>query len=504
MFLSLDFKGLYYSSADNTPFYPAVASLFSAITGSVEGGARLCSLFFSSVVFLSIIGIGRKIATSYEIALALILLACGPYLVRFSFSVLTEPSYVGTIYAGFWLFWYTQDSPKLKYAFGLGLIFALGFLNRIEGILYLAAIPLFQLLHFFTSATRQYSGRQLSGWISTFVIVFCLVSAAQVWRVSDLMGSPSLNGRQTWSLVLNNNDTRSYRQKVFGLDYSPGQINLHYLREHPEARETLVSNIGFLPYVISYAKVVVHNLRDLLSNTLGTLIGPFGLIFFMFGLVALGVRDRYYEIFLIVGFVGLGLAAPLVHDVAERHIAIIGPLMILLNGIGIFFLAERIARFIDFKFLNREVMAILLLCTLLAISAVPLKRTLLQPLGVFSAYRASELEKPVALIKAAVNEELGRPANVVASKSYLPFYSESRAIPLPATDYAGLVRYMNLNEGDFLFLDRWRLTDHRFRKDFFEEKKTPDFQLLYTGKNRWGEIHRLYRFTPRVLTKGSG
>ena len=139
-FLALDFQTLIESSPDYTPFYPAFGALFSAIAGSVENGARLCSLFFSCIVFVSIIGIGRKIATPFEVTLGLILLAISPYLVRFSYSVLTEPSYIGTIYAGFWLFWCKLDNPRIRYGVALGVIFSLGFLNRIEGILYLSLI----------------------------------------------------------------------------------------------------------------------------------------------------------------------------------------------------------------------------------------------------------------------------------------------------------------------------------------------------------------------------
>jgi Dolichyl-phosphate-mannose-protein mannosyltransferase len=495
-FLALEFQTLIDSSPDYTPFYPAFGALFSAIAGSVENGARLCSLFFSCIVFVCVIGMGRKVATPLEITLGLILLAISPFLLRFSFSVLTEPPYVATIYAGFWLFWSKLKTPKWGYGIALGAIFALGFLNRMEGILYLAAMPLLQLIHYYVTGKKEYSGRQLSTWVFTFVVTFCLLSAPQVWRVTEQMGSFSLNGRQTWSLVLSSTDTRSYEQKVYGLDHSPGQINLHYLKEHPESRELLVSDVGLTQYVLSYAKLVLQNLKDLHNWALKTLIGPYGLLFFLLGLIALGARQYYFEVFLIGSFLGIGLAAPLLHNVDVRHIAIIGPLMILLQGVGIVFLAERVVRFFEVRFITREVVAAVILLTLLILNAKPLYKVLRVPGGSYSTYNASDLAEPTALIARVSSEQLRRPANLISRKGYLPFYSESNGVPLPYTDYAGLVEYARLNSADFLFLDQGRVRKHPYYEEFFRREVTPDFKLLYKGKNRWGRELRLYRFIP--------
>lgn len=495
-FLALDFHTLFYSSPDYTPFYPAFGAMFGAIAGSVENGARLCSLFFSCIAFVSIIGIGRKIATPFEVTVGLMLLAVNPYLVRFSYSVLTEPSYIGTIYAGFWLFWCKLENPRIRYAVALGVIFALGFLNRMEGILYLAAIPLLQVVHYVVTGNKSYNAKQLSTWIFTFVITFCVLSGPQVWRVTDQMGSFSLNGRQTWSLVLSSTDTRSYEEKIYGLDHSPGQINLHYLKEHPESREVLVSDVGFTEYVLSYAKLVIQNLKDLNNWALKTLLGPYALIFFLLGIVALLAREKYFEVFLAGSFVGIGLAAPLLHNVDVRHIAIIGPLMLLLQGLGIMWLAEKMARFMEARLITKHVVALFLLGVFMSFAAKPLYRVVTVPYGAPSVYSAAELAEPVSLITQVSTDELGRPANLISRKGYLPFYSESNGIPLPYTDYSGLVEYSRLNNADFLFLDEGRVTRHPYFEEFFRKEAAPDFTLLYKGKNRRGQELRLYRFTP--------
>jgi len=84
------------------------------------------------------------------------------------------------------------SAPTVASGALLGLIFGLSFLDRTEGILYLAFIPFVQVVHYWFTRDRSYSSRQLIRWGATFIAVFVLLAAPQVWRVSRRIRSTQL------------------------------------------------------------------------------------------------------------------------------------------------------------------------------------------------------------------------------------------------------------------------------------------------------------------------
>ena len=110
------------------------------------------------------------------------------------------------------------SAPTVASGALLGLIFGLSFLDRTEGILYLAFIPFVQVVHYWFTRDRSYSSRQLVRWGATFIAVFVLLAAPQVWRVSRRMGGFAINGRQAWALFLGRDLTGVARdRKLWGL-----------------------------------------------------------------------------------------------------------------------------------------------------------------------------------------------------------------------------------------------------------------------------------------------
>ena len=105
LFLAFNLQDIIDLDPDSSLFYAFWGTLFSLPGWSVECGARLCSLFFSAVLFVAILGIGRQMAEPLEIALGLLVMSFSTVLIPFSFSGLTETSYVATVYVGFWLVW---------------------------------------------------------------------------------------------------------------------------------------------------------------------------------------------------------------------------------------------------------------------------------------------------------------------------------------------------------------------------------------------------------------
>ena len=150
------------------------------------------------------------------------------------------------------------------------------------------------------------------------------------------MGTPAINGRQAWVLIWNEEDGKSAAQKIHGLDYSPKTINLRYIQSHPE----LISQLGSTINVKKQAEVVSSMAWSLGANLLKTVLGPLVFLLFLLGLLALMKRKRYYEILVILGFIGVSVLGPLNHDVSPIYISPIAPLMMLLAGMGIVYLSE--------------------------------------------------------------------------------------------------------------------------------------------------------------------
>jgi len=490
-FLSFDLQNIINLDADSTPFYPFFGALFSLPGWSVETGARLTSLFFSSVLYLSVVGIGKRIGRPLEVSLGLLILTFSPVLIPLSFSVLTEPSYIAMIYLGFWFFWTQYENPRFWKAGLLGVIFGLSFLNRVEGLLYLVIIPLLQGAYFLFGKRKYYSFKRITGWIIIFIMCFSFIAIPQIWRVSHKMGYLAINGRQVWMQIINNPDGKSNREKKLGLDFSPSQINIVYAKNHPEVLEQSAATIS----PVHVLKTYLGHFNDLYQRKLGTLIGPLGLIFFAFGLLELYKRGRRFEAFLILAFIGSNLAAPLTTVVRIRYIAIIAPLIMLMEGFGIVYLSQRLLKFHNDGSWRKLILPFMLFFILIGASAIPLLKTF-RPPHFNKEYSPIELKEPVAIVKKIAENDLLRTPIIVSGKSYLSYFTDGRGLRAPYDDYEALVKYSNLNNVDFLYLKHNRFIKHKypFFKAFLQDIPPPDFVLLYSGVDEYGGKIELYRF----------
>jgi len=488
VFLTFDLRQIAALEPDTTPFYPLSVAIFSLPGWPVDTAARLCSFTFSLLLFFTVAKLGARIAGPWATAAGLLLLSLNPILVRLSPAILTEPSYVATVYLGLWLFWSQYDRPTVGKAAGLGLVFGLAFLNRIEAVLFLPAIPVFQAVHYLGARERGYGGRRLAGWVLAFVICFAMVAAPQVWWVSRQMGRLAINGRQVWSEVMVQTDQR-YEGQIYGLDYSPSVINLTYLQAHPEAMPKKASRQAPLP--LRYGRLLVENGKDLAGDKLRMLIGYFACILFVFGLGVLTLRGQRAEVLLVLGFLAVTLAGPLLHNVVVRHIVVIAPLMLLIGGIGVVELARRLASWTGGRTLAARWAAALLL--LAAGLWAPALRRALHRETCNREYCVETMDQMSPIVRSA--REQGRPPRVAARKQYLAYFAGGAAVPLPYADYDRLVRFLKANRADYLFLERWQIQGYPFVAAF-GERSAADFTLLDRHTDPQGRTSELYRLEP--------
>jgi hypothetical protein len=497
VFLTGDFQRIFHLSPDTAPLYPLGGALFSLPGWSVETGARLCSLVSSLVLAISLILIGQRFLSPTVIGLGLLALAFNPSMIPLSFSVLTEPIFIAVAYVGLWLFWRQYQHPTKSQGVLLGVVFGLSFLARTEGIIFLAVVPFWQAAHFWffqraelAEPKASYDFKRLLVWTLCFVMGFIAISTPQVWRVSSLMGRFAINGRQAWELILNNPDGKSVDEKIYGLEYSPSQINLEYIQSHPETLAEFESSIS----LSQFAKTMVRNFTELYQKQFGILLGPLGLILFGVGMLGLINQKRSYEVFLVLAFICSTLVAPLVHDVEMRHIAIIGPIMMLIEGCGLFCLPALLlspAREGKRGTLLRKSLPAGLMALLILFNAHPLLQTL-RATPIVDEYSPEALQAPLAMVKKESQSNPERVPRVAVRKAYFTYFAEAQRFFLPYTDYPGLVRYCRLNDIDYVLLQDNLVSWFPFYERF--ESDPPDFQRLYKSADELGNLIRLYRF----------
>src|SRR4030065_261983 len=378
---------------DFSPFYPFFAALFSLPGWSPEIGARLCTFVFSIGLFFAVAGIGKRMAARpTQIAIGLLLLCFPPVLISMSFSVLTEPSYLATIYLGLWLFLAQHKAPTLGKAALLGVVFGLSFLNRLEGIIFLAVIPFFQLLHYFLDKQRSYNLKHFAVWTLVFSTVFVALIAPQIWRVSEKMGSFALNGRQVYSIIMNNPDGKSLEEKLFGLDFSDSETNIAHLRVHHEPVKIMAANIRPSQYAIRF----LQNVSNFYRVDAAQLLSPLAIVFFAFGLMAMYLSGRLYEILFSLTFIGATLVPPFLHAPMTVHVAMILPLVVLIAGTGIVYVSQTLLKGKGTRFLQHGVtsLSMLIVTVTIGLLAPPIVKAVISPPTFNDEYSLAEIEIP--------------------------------------------------------------------------------------------------------------
>ncbi len=476
-----------------TPFYPVFAAFFTLIAGDVETGARLCSYFFSLLLFGAIAGIGLRLARPAGVIAGLLLVACSPILVSLSFAVLTEPSFIATVYLGLFLFWIQNEKPGLLKAALIGAVFALAFLNRIEGLIFLVLIPLFQSLHFIMVRPDNYDMRKLAAWVAIFVVAFSVVSAPQVYRISEQAGKFTINGRQVWSNLLSIRDGRSFIEKTKSLDLSPGEVNIKYLMRHPEEVDKLRPNNGTVDqsaaFLQDHYKSFVRNVRQLIRYGIPQVAGYVVVFFFLAGVASLVLTRRYFESLITVLFVGAAILPAMFIPTLPRHLALSVPLVLLVAGVGI----AALARLLAVDRLPAAPVALSLLLIVLVSFASELWTAVLHPPSVNREYSAGEYKEEVALIKRIAREELDHRPALMDQRSYLSYFSDSKHVSLPYAKMEAMLRYSDLNQVDFVYLNDRRIEKYPFYS-IYKEKGLPDnYILLHSGTDATGAETRLYR-----------
>jgi len=488
---NLDLNAITEIGPDATFLYPLFIAVFNLPGWFPEFGARLVSLSSSILLFLSLFKLGSKINNNTGTILCLLILSFNPFFINFSVSILTEPFYITNIYFGLWYFLKYLEKPSFSKAFLLGIIFGLSFLNRTEGVVFLAFIPFIIIANYLLfNKKRDLSFSYTVKGTSLFILGFLLLSIPQVWRTSSKMGTFAINGRQVWQTILHTPDGRSYDEKLRGLDYSEKDINLKFLQSNHHAYQSLGSD----KYIRNAIKNIIEGFNKAYSFQISMLVGIIVLMTFGMGIISLISDKRIFELFFFFIFTIVILIPPLFHNFdLIRHIALVGPIFMLLSGIGISFLSTKVIQSIDnekIKSLSGKYLAFFLFLLIPFSSLTPIYTSLKNP-AMNREYSPTDLSNSINALRKSSNDKFEE-LIIISRKNYFPYYAGNKRVDLPFTTYEKLVRYARLNKANYIYLQSNEIENYPYGP-LFLKNKTPDFELVYSAKDKNGQKVFLYR-----------
>jgi hypothetical protein len=491
---------------DRTPLYPAVAALLGLPGWSPEFAARLASFVFALLLFLVLALLIRPLGERRGTLIGLFFLSLSPVLIPYAYAVLTEPAYTAIVSAGLLLFLQQYAEPSIGGGAALGVTFGAAFLCRTEGFLYLGMIPLFQAVHFGFAREPAYSRRRLLQWGAAYCTAFALLAAPQIWDVSRKMHGLAINGRQAWSVVLGDNLTGLARDaRRAGLVYSPSRINVEAAWSDPALRARLVSHREPL----NYAKIALKNLDEFDHEILGRTAGPVILICFGYGMLALVRRGRRFPVFTIGAFIAVALFAPMLQHLLPRHVMVVLPVMFVVAGIGTVELGRSFAPPGGRSPMWGRVI-VAGVCGMWLLTEVRRIGSVLNPPSYNKEYNPAELREPARLVR-ALSADTGRELVIVARRPYLAFAVGGSTLNMPFATLPRLLRYIRLNDADFLFVEQSQIAAWPFLQELAARDSIPGLRRVYSKLTETNGRLELYRVemasldtTGESIAPGSG
>jgi len=487
----LDLKAISEISPDATFLYPLFIAVFNLPGWFPEFGARLVTFSASILLFFSLFKLCVKVNNFTGSILCLLILSFNPLFIDFSVSILTEPFYIANVYFGFWYFLYLLEKPSLTKSFLLGIIYGLSFLNRTEGIVFIVFIPLLLVAKYFLfNKKRELTIPLTIKLMSVFVFGFLLLSVPQIWSTSAKMGTFALNGRQVWQTILHTPDKKSYDEKLRGLDYSDKDINLKFLQKNPEAYKSLKTE----NYFTNEIKNFINGFNKAYSFQINQLVGILVLLSVGMGILSLLADKKTFELFSFSAFFVFVLIPPLFHNFdLLRHIAISGPILMLLSGIGIYYLSNKINDIIineKLKSFSSKYLAFVLFLLIPLSSTTMVYSSLKNPQANLE-YSSTDLHKSIEALRQSAGGNISQTI-IISRKNYFPYYSGCKRVDLPFTTYDKLVGYAKLNKANYLYFQSTEIENYPYGQ-LFLDSNAPDFRLVYSTRDKNGQKVFLYK-----------
>lgn len=151
-------------------------------------------------------------------------------------------------------------------------------------------------------------------------------------------------------------------------------------------------------------------------------------------------------------------------------------------------------------YLNDTTMSVLILALFIALWTDPMYVLMRLPDKYNAEYGRADFDQLKSIASDIRHSELRQPIKLAARKGYLAYFSGSEGVALPYSDYQGLVRYLSLNDVNLVFLEHRQLDGYPFVRNFVTKKVEPEFTLLYSGFDSFGQKLEVYKFAGQQAT----
>lgn len=493
VFRTLNFGRLMDMDATVLPLYSMLTAVVSLVTSDYELAARMVSLLASCAAALAAALLAVRYG-GYRAGIATVaILAVNPYLIRFSYSVVSEPLYSAIFAWTLLLFVRLVEKPTIRTSVVLGLLGGLAFATRFESILLFVLLPI--LLLFFTRLPGSRSPpRPVAIPILVYSCVVTLLLAPQIWRVSEKMTSFGLNGRTVYQATLNSSIGDGYKAKLFGLDFDPATKNVHFLMENPDRLKEIAARKTIAATLADYVRKAIFNLEALVLDNLPQLTGIFVFAFSIIGFLAIMRSAQPIDAAKIAIFLMVGLAAPLTNKIVLDHIALIAAPLAMLAGVGLADTAASLGRERAPLAWRRDVLLTVLIVFATAPFCLGLYRLYSKPDDANRWYQEAAIADVAATIR-KIGADSGKRPTLLGAHSFVAFRGDADGVTAPWTNLDGVIRYMELNGIGYIYVNK-----HIEEYPFFEALGTPEwdrrFTLIVNGENNAEGRYALYELMP--------
>ena len=109
-------------------------------------------------------------------------------------------------------------------------------------------------------------------------------------------------------------------------------------------------------------------------------------------------------------------------------------------------------------------------------------------------YDPRDLTEAVAALNSDRKQSKAEAPNVIARKQYFTYAAKSNYVPIPYTDYDGLVKYCELNDVDYVFLNYDYLSGYPFLNQIDSEFEKDFNSVFSSSENYLAQRIDLFRF----------
>ncbi len=479
------FSGLGYSFRDspqlvNPPLYPVLIGISWLFTRNLEFSGQIISIIAGSLLVIPVFYLTKKMFGRKAAFWSAVFVVICPPLIFGSTEVRVASLYTLLVWAAIAVGWKALQSKYLIWSAFTGLMLALCYLTRAEGIMLL---PIFLLLYVLSFKLR--TGSYLSTVKSivsrgvVLIIVFSLVSSPLWIFLYRHTGTWTLSGRSA---------------HVFPGYYGDWERDNFELASDLEgAQERWSEQGGLLNFVISNRDKVLARWRDSVvslwsgkdkqSQSLG--ISPwlvrgglvFLILFISFGFIKF-VRARHIaakHIYMLV--IASSSLIYFFFGIDWRYFYPYFPFILIALALIIIIVQDWGKK--DIIHRNRTLTKIMLYLPI-AVLLLAMGGYSVVLIGKKLSYAPYEYKIMGQWMKENVDDIENKV--VMSRKAGVPFYAEVRHEPLYYGEYPGLIEYAKSKKIDYLVIDEWTIPRTRPQFAFLleEGEKYVGLQLIHT------------------------